>query len=136
MTAAVDRFLESVQAATTRTGYAEPLARLTAVAGPQYPVAALTPKQYAAVTPKQYAAVTPEQYAAVMHRWTAAAAAIWDRHLSALVSFTTWAQRQDLLATNPARRLERRKSARRGDRAIPAARLDKLFTDPKHALRE
>ncbi|MFI6180182.1 tyrosine-type recombinase/integrase [Nonomuraea sp. NPDC051191] len=56
--------------------------------------------------------------------------------MSALVSFTTWAQRQDLLATNPARRLERRKSARRGDRALPAARLDKLFTDPAHALRE
>ncbi|NRQ37092.1 tyrosine-type recombinase/integrase [Nonomuraea sp. NN258] len=71
-----------------------------------------------------------------MDRWTTAAAATWNRHLSALVSFTTWAQRQDLLATNPARRLERRKPARRGDRAIPAARLDKLFTDPKHALRE
>ncbi|WP_220039886.1 tyrosine-type recombinase/integrase [Nonomuraea aridisoli] len=56
--------------------------------------------------------------------------------MSALVSFTTWAQRQDLLATNPARRLERRKATRRGDRAIPAARLDSLFTDPKHALRE
>ncbi|WP_336213149.1 tyrosine-type recombinase/integrase [Nonomuraea sp. LPB2021202275-12-8] len=92
----------------------------TAVTGPQYPVAALT----------------PEQYAAVMERWTTAAAATWNRHLSALVFFTTWAQRQDLLATNPARRLERRKSARRGDRAIPATRLDMLFTDPAHALRE
>ncbi|MEV0200082.1 site-specific integrase [Nonomuraea sp. NPDC050691] len=120
MTAAVERFLASVQAATTRVGYAETLARLTAVTGPQYPVAALT----------------PEQYAAVMERWTAAAAATWNRHLSALVSFTTWAQRQDLLDTNPARRLERRKSARRSDRAIPATRLDKLFTDPARALRE
>ncbi|WP_308168100.1 tyrosine-type recombinase/integrase [Nonomuraea sp. NEAU-A123] len=120
MTAAVERFLESVRAATTRAGYAETLARLTVVAGPEYPVAALT----------------PEQYAAVMDRWTAAAAATWNRHLSALVSFTTWAQRQDLLATNPARRLERRKPARRGDRAIPAARLDKLFSDPANALRE
>jgi site-specific recombinase XerD len=118
--AAVDRFLESRTAATTRTGYAETLARLTTVAGPQYSVAALT----------------PEQYAAVLDRWTAAAAATWNRHLSALVSFTTWAQRQELLATNPARRLERRKSVRRGDRAIPAARLEKLFTDPVHALRE
>ncbi|MDR8413533.1 tyrosine-type recombinase/integrase [Nonomuraea sp. 3-1Str] len=120
MTAAVERFLESVQAATNRTGYAETLARLTTVTGPQYPVAALT----------------PEQYAAVMEHVHGAAAATWNRHLSALVSFTTWAQRQDLLATNPARRLERRKSARRGDRAIPATRLDKLFTDPAHALRE
>ncbi|TQS29402.1 hypothetical protein FLW16_10460 [Microbispora sp. KK1-11] len=118
--AAVERFLESMQAATTRTSYTETLARLTAVAGLDYPVAALT----------------PEQYAAVMERWTTAAAATWNRHLSALVSFTTWAQRQDLLATNPARRLERRKPARRGDRAIPAARLDKLFTNPAHALRE
>jgi site-specific recombinase XerD len=46
------------------------------------------------------------------------------------------AQRQDLLATNPARRLERRKPARRGDRAIPRTRLETLFTDPVHALRE
>ncbi|MEU0480836.1 hypothetical protein ABZ260_16805 [Streptosporangium sp. NPDC006013] len=49
ITAAVERFLESVQAATTRTGYAETFARLTAVTGPQYPVATLTPEQYAAV---------------------------------------------------------------------------------------
>ncbi|MGJ6969555.1 tyrosine-type recombinase/integrase [Streptosporangium sp. G11] len=118
--AAVERFLESRTAATTRAGYAETLTRLTAVIGPQHPVAALQ----------------PEHYAAVMDRWKAAAAATWNRHLSALVSFTTWAQRQDLLVTNPARRLERRKSARRGDRAIPATRLDKLFTDPAHALRE
>jgi integrase len=90
------------------------------VNGPQYLIAALT----------------PEQYAAVLDRWTAAAAATWNRHLSALVSFTTWAQRQELLATNPARRLERRKPARRGDRAISAARLEKLFTEPAHALRE
>jgi site-specific recombinase XerC len=53
-----------------------------------------------------------------------------------LCSFTAWAQRQELLAANPARRLERRKSARRGDRAIPRTRLDALFTDPTHALRE
>ncbi|MEU7835647.1 MULTISPECIES: site-specific integrase [unclassified Nonomuraea] len=119
-TAAVERFLESITAATTRAGYAQTLARLTTVAGPEHPVVDLT----------------PEQYAAVMDRWTTAAAATWNRHLSALVSFTTWAQRQDLLATNPARRLERRKPARRGDRAIPATRLDKLFTDPAHALRE
>ncbi|MEU4235418.1 hypothetical protein AB0F17_65070 [Nonomuraea sp. NPDC026600] len=71
-----------------------------------------------------------------MDRWNTAAAATWNRHLSALVSFTTWAQRQELLITNPARRLERRKPARRGDRAIPRTRLETLFTDPAHALRE
>ncbi|GAA3515407.1 integrase [Streptosporangium album] len=120
--AAVERFLASITAATTRAGYAETLARLTAVTGPAHPVAALA----------------PEHYAAVMDRWkaAAAAAATWNRHLSALCSFTTWAQRHELLATNPARRLERRKPARRGDRAIPRARLETLFTDPAHALRE
>ncbi|WP_433519495.1 hypothetical protein ACQP2T_30495 [Nonomuraea sp. CA-143628] len=56
--------------------------------------------------------------------------------LSALCSFTTWAQLQELLDTNPARRLERRKPARRGDRAIPRTRLETLFTDPSHSLRE
>ncbi|WP_344220269.1 tyrosine-type recombinase/integrase, partial [Nonomuraea bangladeshensis] len=73
---------------------------------------------------------------AVMDRWTTAAAATPNRHLSALVSFTTWAQHQDLLATNPARRLTRRPAARRGDRTIPAARLETLFTDERHPLRE
>ncbi|MBB6347685.1 hypothetical protein FHU36_004230 [Nonomuraea muscovyensis] len=62
--AATERFLESRTAATTRAGYAE---TLTAITGPDDPVAALT----------------PEQYAAVMDRWKAAAAATWNRHLSA-----------------------------------------------------
>ena len=78
----------------------------------------------------------PEDYAAVMGRWDGAAAATWNRHLSALTSFTAWAGRQEILTTNPARRLERRKPARRGDRAIPRARLDKLLTDDRHGLRE
>ncbi|GAA1626779.1 hypothetical protein GCM10009733_024400 [Nonomuraea maheshkhaliensis] len=51
-------------------------------------------------------------------------------------TFTSWAQRQDLLATNPARSLERRKPARRGDRSIPRARLETLFADTSHAQRE
>ncbi|MFI7643783.1 tyrosine-type recombinase/integrase [Nonomuraea sp. NPDC049400] len=118
--AAVERFLDSITAATTRAGYAQTLTRLITVIGPEHPVAALT----------------PEHYAAVMDRWNTAASATWNRHLSALCSFTVWAQRQELLATNPARRLERRKPARRGDRAYPAARLETLFTDPAHALRE
>ncbi|RSM93952.1 hypothetical protein DMB42_51805 [Nonomuraea sp. WAC 01424] len=41
-----------------------------------------------------------------------------------------------VLATNPARRLQRRKTARREDRAIPAARLEALFADTRHGLRE
>ncbi|MEV1243381.1 tyrosine-type recombinase/integrase [Nonomuraea sp. NPDC050022] len=117
---AVAHFLDSLGAATTRTSYARTLAQLTAVTGPNPPVAALQ----------------PEHYAAVMTGWDTAAAATWNRHLSALVSFTTWAQRQDLLATNPARRLQRRKTTRRGDRTIPQARLEALFTDDRHAVRE
>ena len=72
----------------------------------------------------------------MMGRWDGAAAATWNRHLSALTSFTAWAGRQEILTTNPARRLERRKPARRSDRAIPRARLDKLLTDDRHGLRE
>lgn len=117
---AIDRFLDSLQAATTRAGYAETLARLVEVTGPARPAAALA----------------PEDYAAVMARWDGASAATWNRHLSALTSFTTWAQRQDLLETNPARRLQRRKPARRGDRAIPRPRLETLFTDDHNSLRE
>ncbi|MEU7855313.1 tyrosine-type recombinase/integrase [Nonomuraea sp. NPDC049141] len=117
---AAGRFLDSITTATTRAGYTETLARLTAVTGPHHQVADLT----------------PEHYAAVMDRWKTAAAATWNRHLSALRSFTTWAQRQDLLDTNPARRLQRRTPARRGDRSIPRTRLETLFNDPAHALRE
>jgi site-specific recombinase XerD len=119
VTAAVDRYLDSVQARTTRDSYAETLARLTTLAGD-----------------RASSALTPEDYAAVMDRWNTAAAATWNRHLSALTSFTTWAGRQEILATNPGRRLERRKPARRGDRSIPRTRLDKLFTDDRHRLRE
>jgi integrase len=71
-----------------------------------------------------------------MSRWDGAAAATWNRHLSALTSFTAWAQRQELLETNPARRLERRKAARRGDRSVPRARLETLLADGRHGLRE
>ncbi|GAA2636474.1 tyrosine-type recombinase/integrase [Actinomadura fulvescens] len=120
LAAAVDRYLGSIPTATTRASYDDTLARLIDVAGGASPAASLT----------------PEDYAAVMDRWNTAAAATWNRHLSALTSFTTWAQRQELLETNPARRLTRRKTARRGDRAIPRARLDKLLADDAHALRE
>lgn len=117
---AVDRYLDSIQTKTTRASYAETLARLVALAGPN----------------RSAATLEPEDYAAVLDRWTTASGATWNRHLSALTSFTAWAQRQELLATNPARRLERRKNSRRGDRSIPRTRLDTLFTDDRHALRE
>ena len=116
---AVDRYLDGVQAATTRAGYAETLAGLAATAGSC-----------------DAGTLRPEDYAAVMDRWDGTAAATWNRHLSALASFTAWAQRNEILDTNPARRLERRKPARRGDRSIPRARLEKLFADGRHALRE
>jgi site-specific recombinase XerD len=119
VTEAINRYLESVQTGTTRASYAGTLAHLADLAGAR-PVAD----------------VTPEDYAAVMARWSGAAAATWNRHLSALCSFTTWAQRQDLLATNPARRLQRRKTVRHDDRAISATRLETLFTDDRHSLRE
>jgi site-specific recombinase XerD len=82
-----------VRTATTRASYDEALARLVDIVGEVSPAAELT----------------PEDFAAVMDRWDDAAAATWNRHLSALTSFTAWAQRQEILETNPARRLERRK---------------------------
>jgi integrase len=119
VTAAVDRYLDSIKTATTRSCYADTLARLVSRAGD-----------------RDTASLLPEDYAAVMDRWDGAAAATWNRHLSVLTSFTTWARRQESLAANPARRLERRKPARRSDRAIPRARLDRLLTDDRHGLRE
>ncbi len=44
ITSAVDRYLDSIQAATTRASYAETLARLADVAGAGRPVAELTPE--------------------------------------------------------------------------------------------
>ncbi|GAA1626479.1 hypothetical protein GCM10009733_024030 [Nonomuraea maheshkhaliensis] len=117
--AAVDRYLDGIKTKTTRAGYAETLARLTAHAGA-----------------RDTGSLTPDDYAAVMARWDSAAVATWNRHLSALTSFTAWAQRQEILAVNPGRRLERRKPARRGDRSIPLTRLEKLFTDDGNDLRE
>ena len=119
VTAAVDRYLDSIKTRTTRSSYADTLARLTSRAGG-----------------RDTASLLPEDYAAVMDRWDDAAAATWNRHLSAITSFTAWAGRQEILTTNPARRLERRKPARRSDRAIPRARLDKLLTDDRQGLRE
>ena len=112
VTAAVDRYLDSIKTNTT-------LARLVSRADGG-----------------DTASLLPEDYAAVMDRWDDAAAATWNRHLSALSSFSAWAGRQEILTASPARRLERRKPARRGDRAIPRARLDKLLTDDRHGLRE
>src|SRR5208282_275904 len=117
--AAVERSLDSIKTRTTRSSYAGTLARLVSRAGG-----------------RGTASLLPEDYAAVMGRWDGAAAATWNRHLSALTSFTAWAGRQEILTTNPGRRLERRKPARRGDRSIPRARLDKLLTDDRHGLRE
>ncbi|WP_205314756.1 site-specific integrase [Nonomuraea lactucae] len=54
--------------------YADTLVRFTTLAGDR-----------AAAT------LTPEDYAAVMDKWNSAAAATWNRHLSALTSFTAWA---------------------------------------------
>lgn len=71
-----------------------------------------------------------------MDRWTERAANTWNKHLSALNSFTTYARRQEWLTTDPARRLERRKVTRARDKAIPRTRLERLFTDDRHKLRE
>ena len=100
---AVDRYLDSIQAATTRAGYAETLARLTAIAGS-----------------REAGTLQPEDYAAVMarsgrsHGGHLEPAPVRARLLHRL------ARRNEILAANPARRLERRKPARHGDRSVRA----------------
>ena len=71
---AVESFLDGIPTATTRAAYAPTLVHLVDQAGAGTPVEQLS----------------AEQYAAVMARWNGAAAATWNKHLSALVSFTTW----------------------------------------------
>lgn len=118
---AVDAFLDRFRDdPATRATYTETLRRLRETAGDRLPVTALT----------------PEIYEQTMARWAARAANTWNKHLSALTSFSTYCRRQDWLTTDPGRRLERRKVTRTRDKAIPRARLDRLFTDDRHPLRE
>jgi site-specific recombinase XerD len=113
----LERYRDELATATT---YGETLAHLLAVAGDTLPVAALT----------------PELCAAVMQRWDQRAPATWNKHLAALRSLAGYALRQEWIHTDPTRHLERRKTTSRGDKTIPTARLDKLFTDERTALRE
>ncbi|KIH96705.1 plasmid multimer resolution protein pmrA [Streptomonospora alba] len=115
----LERFRE---APTTRRTYAETLDVLAAAAdGPDLPVDA---------------AFTPEAAAAAMARWEAAAPSTWNKHLAALRSFAAYGLRQEWLAADPTRFLERRRAPRRGDRSVPAARLEALLADTRHELRE
>ncbi|WP_228473528.1 tyrosine-type recombinase/integrase [Streptomyces calidiresistens] len=75
-----------------------------------------------------------------MARGDQGAANTWNKHLSALTSCSADCRRQDWPATDPGRRLERRKVRRKvtrtRDKAIPRARLDRLFTADRNPLRE
>ena len=118
---AVDRFLDRFRdVPTTRSTYAGTLARLRDLLGDAFPTGDLS----------------CEQVEAVMTRWDASAANTWNKHLSALTSFIAYARRQDWLTGDPCRRLERRKIVRDRDKAIPRARLERLFADDRNALRE
>jgi len=75
LTVAVDRFLDRFRDdPATRNTYAETLTRLRGVAGDRLPTAELT----------------AEIYEAVMAHWDERAANTWNKHLSALNSFTTY----------------------------------------------
>ena len=118
--AAVDRYLDGIQTTTTRASYAETLAHLIVRAGL-----------------RDTASLTPDDYAAVIGRWDTAAPAAWNRYLSALTSFTAWAQRQRDPRHQPRTPAGAPQAGpRRGDRAVPRTRLDKLFNDDRHSLRE
>ena len=118
---AVDAFLDRFRDdPATRATYTETLRRLREAACDQLPVAALT----------------PEIYEQTMARWDQGAANTWNKHLSGLTSFSAYCRRQEWLSIDPGRRLERRKVTRTRDKAIPRARLDRLFTDDRNPLRE
>ncbi|MGH3718428.1 MAG: site-specific integrase [Pseudonocardiaceae bacterium] len=121
LTVAVDRFLDRFRDNPgTRAAYAETLNRMRALAGDRLPTNDLT----------------PELYEQVMTHWDTRAGSTWNKHLSALNSFTAYARRQEWLTSDPGRRLERRKVTRARDKAIPRIRLERLFTDNRHPLRE
>ncbi len=118
---AVARFLDRYRDEPgTWVTYAETLTHLLAAAGGTAFVAE----------------ASPQAYAVVMSRWDDRAPATWNKHLAALRSFAAYAIRQEWITADPARHLERRKITQRGDKAVPLARLEALFTDDQHALRE
>lgn len=116
----LDRFRSQ---AHTHRAYAQTLAVLesAAVGGTDAPVAVV---------------FTTRSAEAAMARWEDAAPATWNKHLAALRSFAAYCARRQALAENPTRLLERRKEPRRGDKAVPSARLEALFADPTVGLRE
>ncbi|MEU5869197.1 hypothetical protein ABZ815_49090 [Nonomuraea sp. NPDC047529] len=83
---AVERFLDSLTTVTTRVGHAETLARLTAVAGPAHPVAALTPEHYAAVMawPQMWVERARLPASSMMSAVVASSSMSWSTHGSAV----------------------------------------------------
>ncbi|GAA4087032.1 site-specific integrase [Actinomadura miaoliensis] len=114
----VTRFLErdDLDAQTLRS-YAQTLRRLCRALGEQTPLPSVTADQVAR---------------AVTTAWEQAAAKTWNRHLSAIRSFSAWADLDDL-AAGLRRRPETRRAVRR---ALTSAQLEALCGRPDVSLRE
>jgi RNA polymerase sigma factor (sigma-70 family) len=104
-----------LDAATIRS-YGQTLRRLCRTLGDQMPLASLTADQVARV---------------FATAWGAAAAKTWNRHRSAVRSFSAWASLEDLAA-----RLDRRAEPRPRTATIGPAQLDALWSCPDLPLRE
>ncbi|MEV3923471.1 tyrosine-type recombinase/integrase [Actinomadura coerulea] len=107
--------------ADTLRSYGQTLRRLRRELGDTVPLAGLTADQAAAV-------FTAE--------WDEAAPRTWNRHRSALRSFTTWAAGRGWITADLAALIERRPEKRDRTRSIDRHTVEALLADPSVPLRE
>jgi site-specific recombinase XerD len=107
--------------ADTLRSYGQMLRRLRRGLGDTVPLAQLTADQAAAV---------------FTAAWDEAAPRTWNRHRSALRSFTTWAAGRGWVTADLAALIERRPEKRDRTRAIDRHTVDALLADPKVPLRD
>ncbi|MEU8804770.1 tyrosine-type recombinase/integrase [Spirillospora sp. NPDC048819] len=119
---AADAFLarRDLDADTLRS-YGQMLRRLRSELGDIVPLAQLSAEQAAGV---------------FIAAWDEAAPRTWNRHRSALRSFTTWAAGHGWVTTDLAALIERRPEKRDRTRSIDRHTVDALLTDPAVPLRD
>jgi site-specific recombinase XerD len=118
---AADQFLARRDLDADTLRYGQMLRRLRRELGDTVPLAQLTADQIAAVFTAS---------------WDEAAPRTWNRHRSALRSFTTWAAGRGQVTTDVTALIERRPEKRDRTRAIDRHTVDALLTDPNVPLRD
>ncbi len=119
---ASDAFLAQPDlAASSRRSYEQTLARLRTILGAERPLNLLGAAPLSA---------------AMTDAWSGVAPATWNRHVATVRSFAAWCQRQGWVTDSMAVGLERRREPVDRSKAIPYAKLDRLWRGADVGLRE